>query len=442
MENIAEISASVLASAEGRSAEERALATAIDATPSIQSLLDRHARERPDACALACNSASGDWVRVSWSRLAEDSRRVAAGLRALGIEPGDHVALLLDNRSAYECFVATLGMVRCGAALVPLNTRSTEAELAYALGAADCHWLISGAEAAERVERARAELSGLRRVIGVGGAPEGWADWHEVLEHAPDPAAEAAVGPETIWSILFTSGTTARPKGAVHTHRTATATGAIYASVLGLGPGEILHHAVPFFTSSGAQLLTMMMLWSGCTMVVEPVFDQNRMVQRMAEEETTVVVAVPSQFLFMLDALKARRTDLGRVRLWAYGSAPMPGEVSHALAEICPNTGQRQVYGMTETGGVGTTLAPEFAFSKLSSCGQPMPLCEILVVDETGRTLGPDEVGEICTRSPANMLGYYKESCSFQGTAFLLRIDPLKRLNRRSRAGPGNMDCR
>ena len=118
-------------------------------------------------------------------------------------------------------------------------------------------------------------MPGLRRVIGVGGAPAGWADWHDVLEHAPDPAAEAAVGPETVNAILFTSGTTARPKGAMHTHRTALVAGAVYTEILGLGPGEVLHHGVPFFTSSGAQGLTMMMLWSGCTMVVEPVFDQS-----------------------------------------------------------------------------------------------------------------------------------------------------------------------
>jgi acyl-CoA synthetase (AMP-forming)/AMP-acid ligase II len=113
--------------------EQQALSAAIDATQSIQSLLDCHARERPDACALACCSALGDWVDVSWNRLAEDSRRAAAGLRALGVAPGDHVALLLDNRSAYECFVATLGMMRRGAVLVPLNTRSTAAELATLL---------------------------------------------------------------------------------------------------------------------------------------------------------------------------------------------------------------------------------------------------------------------------------------------------------------------
>ncbi|MGD9615547.1 MAG: class I adenylate-forming enzyme family protein [Alphaproteobacteria bacterium] len=407
MEDTAGATATVSATAYARSAEERALAAAIDATPSIQSLLDRHARERPDACALACNSASGDWLRVSWSRLAEDSRRAAAGLRALGVGPGDHVALLLDNRSAYECFVATLGMLRRGAALVPLNTRSTAAELAYALGAAECRWLIAGVEAAERVESARAEVPSLRQVIGVGGAPSGWADWHQVLEHAPDPAAEVTIGPDTVSAILFTSGTTARPKGAVHSHRTAIATGAIDAAIHGLGPGEVLHYAVPFFTSFGAQGGVMMLLWSGCTVVVEPVFDQARMVQRIVEEGTTVGLGVPSQFLFMLDELRVRRAELGRVRLWVYGGAPMPGEVSRALAEICPQAGERQVYAMTETGITGTTLAPELVVSKPTSCGRPMPLCETKIVDEAGRVLKPDEIGEICLRGPGNMLGYY-----------------------------------
>ena len=396
MENIAE-----------RSAEMRALAAAIDKTPSIQSLLERHARERPDACALACCSA-GDWVDVSWGRLAEDSRCAAAGLRAVGVEPGDHVALLLDNRNAYECFVATLGMMRRGAVLVPLNTRSTTTELGHALKVADCRWLISSVEAIERVEAARVEVPSLRTVIGVGGTQTGWADWGEVLGHTPDATAEAAVGPDTLSGILFTSGTTAGPKGAMHTHRTAVATGAVFTDILSLGPGEVLHHAVPFFTSSGAQALTMMTLWSGCTMVVEPLFDQARMVQRMAEKGTTVGMAVPSQFLFMLDALRERRAELERIRLWVYGSAPMPGEVARTLSEIFPKAGQRQLYGMTETGPIGTTLAPEFALLKPSSCGQPMPLCETMVVDEAGRAVAPDEIGEICIRGPANMLGYYK----------------------------------
>ena len=107
-------------------------------------------------------------------------------------------------------------------------------------------------------------------------------------------------------------------------------------------------------------------------------------------------MAVPSQFLFMLEELRERRAELGRIRLWVYGSAPMPGEVSRALAETFPGTGQQQLYGMTETGVTGTTVAPEFTFSKLTSCGRPMPLCDAKIVDEAGRTLGPDEIGEIC----------------------------------------------
>ena len=116
----------VLATAEGRSAEERALAAAIDATPSIQSLFDRHAWERPGACAPACNSASGGWLRVSWSRLAEDSRRAAAGLRALGVGPGDHVAIVLDNRAPTNaisaCCAAAQRWCRLIRAAQPMNS--------------------------------------------------------------------------------------------------------------------------------------------------------------------------------------------------------------------------------------------------------------------------------------------------------------------------------
>jgi acyl-CoA synthetase (AMP-forming)/AMP-acid ligase II len=391
------------------SARDRALAAAIGATPSLQSLLDAHAERRPDAVALACTSAERGWVRASWARFAEDTRRAAAGFRDLGVAPGDHVAVLLDNRSAYECFVAYLGLLRRGATLVPLNPRGTADELANALEAADCPWLVAAAETAEGVEAARAGAPGLRGVVGIGGVREDWADWRRVLAHAPDASAEAVVTPDTVSGLLFTSGTTARPKAVVHTHRTAVATGAVFAAGLGLGAGDVVHGAVPFFTSSGSQLGTAMLLWAGYTAVVEPAFDAARMVGRMVEEGTTVAIGVPAHFVFMMDTLRARRSELGRVRLWDYGGAPMPGELVHALAELFPDAEQRQNYGMTETGPTGTVLlTPEFTWSKAGSIGLPMPLCETMVVDEAGRPLPPETVGEFCIRSPGNMLGYYR----------------------------------
>jgi acyl-CoA synthetase (AMP-forming)/AMP-acid ligase II len=217
------------------------------------------------------------------------------------------------------------------------------------------------------------------------------------------------VTPDTVSGLLFTSGTTARPKAVVHTHRTAVATGAVFAAGLGLGAGDVVHGAVPFFTSSGSQLGTAMLLWAGYTAVVEPAFDAARMVGRMVEEGTTVAIGVPAHFLFMMDTLRARRSELGRVRLWDYGGAPMPGELVHVLAELFPDAEQRQNYGMTETGPTGTVLTPEFTRSKAGSVGLPMPLCETLVVDEAGRPLPPETVGEFCIRSPGNMLGYYRD---------------------------------
>jgi acyl-CoA synthetase (AMP-forming)/AMP-acid ligase II len=241
---------------------------------------------------------------------------------------------LLDNRSAYECFVAYVGVLRRGGVLVPLNTRSTAEEIAYALEVANCRWLIAGTETAKTVEAVDPGAKSLSGIIGVGGVRNGWLDWRSIATHAPSTAAEVAVGPNTMSGILFTSGTTARAKGAMHTHRTAVATGAVFAEGLGLTAEDALHHAVPFFTSSGAQALFMIMLWSGCTMIIEPVFDATRMVARMVEEKTTAVVAVPAQYIFMLDALRMRRAELGHVRLWDSGGSSMPGEIVRALAEM------------------------------------------------------------------------------------------------------------
>jgi long-chain acyl-CoA synthetase len=151
------------------------------------------------------------------------------------------------------------------------------------------------------------------------------------------------------------------------------------------------------------------MLWAGCTMVVEPVFDAMRMVQRMVDEGTTVAVGAPAHFLFMLEALRNRKAELAHVRLWDYGGAPMPVETIKALAEAFPAADQRQNYGSTETGPGGTILSPEFTFSKAGSVGRPMPLYETMVIDEAGRALPVDEVGQICVRGPGCMIGYYKD---------------------------------
>lgn len=230
--------------AERRSVRDQALAEAISATPSIQFMLDRHAAERPEAVALACSSMEGGWTRASWRSFAQGTRRVAAGLLGLGICRGDHVAILLDNRSAYECFTAYIAALRAGGVVVPLNPRSAVEELAYGLKAAECRWLIAGADTAECVRAASAKVDGLRGTVGVGGAPEGWHAWRSVAESPAELGADVAVTPDATSSILFTSGTTARPKGAVHTHGSAVATGGIVATGLALDSTDVIHHAV------------------------------------------------------------------------------------------------------------------------------------------------------------------------------------------------------
>ncbi len=406
-----------LEAAQRRLVPDDVLARSISATPSIQSMLDRHAAERPEAIALACTSVKDGWIRANWRRFAEGSVRAASGLRRVGISTGDQVAILLDNRSAYECLTAYIAVLRVGGVVVPLNPRSTVEEITHALETADCDWLIAGAETSDRVGAASAQGSRLHGVVGIGGVPDGWHDWRSLAESPANPADEVAGTPDKVSSILFTSGTTARAKGAVHTQGSAVATGGIIATGLALGPKDVFHHAIPFFTSSGTHFTLMPMLWSGCTMVVEPVFEGPRMVERMVEEGTTVALAVPAQFIFMLESLGTRRSELARVRLWNYGGSPMPAEIIDALAEAFPRTHQIQNYGMTETGPTGTMLMPEFTRSKLGSAGQPMPLCQTQIADEAGSRLPADEIGEIWIRSPGRMREYYRNA---EATAAIL----------------------
>ena len=149
--------------------------------------------------------------------------------------------------------------------------------------------------------------------------------------------------------------------------------------------------------------------WVGATLVVEPRFEAKQMLDRIEAEQSTAVIGVPSHYLFMLDELESRPRSIPSVRLWDYGGAAMPKEAIYKIAALFPDAEQRQQYGMTETGPSGTILLPQHTFDHIDTIGQPMPLCHIRVVDQEHRLLKRGETGNIQVKSPANMIGYYKD---------------------------------
>src|SRR5690606_25309331 len=149
-------------------------------------------------------------------------------------------------------------------------------------------------------------------------------------------------------------------------------------------------------------------IWTGATLVVEPKFDAVTMLNRMEEEKSTAMIGVPSHYLFLLDELRKNPRQLASMRMFDYGGAAMPPSAIIELNQLYPHIEQRQQYGLTETGPSGTILTPDHILKKSHSAGRAMPLCEINIVDSQGRPLPPGETGEITVRSPACMIGYYK----------------------------------
>jgi acyl-CoA synthetase (AMP-forming)/AMP-acid ligase II len=383
------------------------LAAALAGASSVNDLVDHWAAAQPGRLAICASSALAGSRRISYEALRSESLAIAAGLAEAGVAAGDRVGILADSRAYSESLLVYFALLRLGAVMIPVNARQVDNEILYTLSFASCVGLVAQPEFVDRIEALKPSVPKLRCLVSMSSrARAGWIGWDRLL--AANPACE--------WpryehgqpaNIIFTSGTTARPKGVMHTHDTALACGAIFSSALSLRNDDVLHHGVPFFTSSGAQLTITAILWVGATMFVEPTFDAAVVLQRMEDEGTTVFLGVPSHYLFMLDELSRTPRKLPTIRVWDYGGSPMPSAAMHELFRLFPRAEHRQQYGMTETGPTGTMLTPDETLRRPDSVGRPMPLCEVKIVDpETGAQLSRGERGEICLRSAGCMIGY------------------------------------
>jgi acyl-CoA synthetase (AMP-forming)/AMP-acid ligase II len=387
------------------------LAAALNASTTVNEMIDRHAELRGGHIAVDMPSVGGGRVRLSFGELHDQILSIASGLLDAGVRAGDHIAILADGDSYLECVLGYLALLRIGAVMVPVNPRFVEEEVLYALQLADCVGMISQQRFKPLVQNICRTHRSLATLITIGSWDSpGWISWSSLL--ATHSHAEFAdVQRDDPANIVFTSGTTGKPKGVLHTHATALATGAIYSRGLGLNQHDVFHHAIPFCTSSGTQFTLMAALWVGAALVAEGAFDARAILGRMSAGGTTIYLGVPSHLLFLLDEIKRQPTlELPCLGLWNYGGAAMPREAIEALRRGFPHTVQRQNYGMTETGPTGTILDPEYIDSRPGSTGRPMPLCEIRIVGDDEASLGPRQVGQILVRSPACMRGYYNNA--------------------------------
>jgi len=393
---------------------------------------DAAARFGESEALVDAHGPGGTTTLLTYDELAEAVADATRAVLANGIERGDRVAIWAPNCA--EWVVAALGAVGAGALLVPLNTRYKGAEAAYILRASGARILFTvqgflgtdyPALLAEAVA-AGAPVPDLERVVVLrtadGAPPSGSSagdqvvDWEVFLtEGSVVPTDIAAGRTASITSgdmsdLVFTSGTTGHPKGAMATHGQTLRTFATWAEVVGLRAGDRYLIVNPFFHTFGYKAGVLACLMTGATMVAEPVFDVDVIIERIATERISVLPGPPTIFQSILDRPDRASFDLSSLRLVVTGAAPVPVELVERLwSELGVET-VLTAYGLTEATGTVTMCRRGDPAAVISgTSGRAIPDVEVRIVDPDGAELARGDAGEIVVRGYNVMHGYFND---------------------------------
>ena len=365
---------------------------------NIGLFLAKRARLEPDKIGLIFEGRE-----ITYRDWNARTNRVANGFAGLGVQPGDRVGLLLMNTPEFlECF---FGLARIGAIVVPLNWRLAPPEIAYNAGDAGISMLVYGPEFVEAVAAIRDKIPA-ETFVAVGG--ETAVSDHSYEKMLSDQSADA---PATTGAdddplvIMYTSGTTGRPKGAVLTHNNLFYDSCSVSFSLDWRMGDRVLVALPLF-HIGALIYTLINIHVGATTVLMKAFDPTGFLRIIEAHRVDAFLAVPAMLNFMMQVPAYEKADLSSVRVALAGAAPVPVPLIQAWGER--GIAVQQVYGLTEVAGGAAILNAERALEKVGSTGLPMFHTDIRVVDENGNDTAPGEMGEILIRGPHVMDEYWR----------------------------------
>ena len=363
---------------------------------SLFAIFERSLAADPDGMALIDPDD-----RLTYAQVAARVERLAANLATYGINARDRVALLLGNGAPFV--IALLACTRLGAIAVPLNVREQQDGLAYMLLQSGSRLLIYEAELAPRLPDLGAlPLPGGR--VGVEGHT-----FDALLGQNPHTDAPPVHRPaeEDVALILYTSGTTGRPKGAMLTHLNVAHSVTSYAVCLGLGRNDRALLVTPANHVIGLVGTLLTTIHAGGSTVLMRTFKARRFLELLAAEQVTIVSMVPAMYHLCLLEPDVPSFDLSSWRIARFGGAPMPEATIARLTALLPNLQLMNAYGATETTAAIAMMPFGHTARRPDSAGKVVPSAEVRIMDETGRELAPGEPGEIWIKGPMVVPGYF-----------------------------------
>lgn len=382
---------------------------AAGAVYNLGQLLCRNASSSgfPDRVAIIDAGPRGG-ERVTYRTLNARAARCANALSALGVKRGDRVFVLLPNR--VETLEVVFGCLKVGAAFTPANFRFATEEIAFLIGDMGADVLVYDSEYADKVRELRAAHPRLRLVEVGEHSVDVAAEYETILANADETEPACATSPDDTCMVLFTAGTTGRPKGVQLTHRStffACLSNGLSAS---LTRDDVYLGAPPMFHAGGLTCFQLYMLMIGGTIVLQTRWGAKEALELIQRYGVTYHFGIATQLKMMVQ-VEGWERSVGSLRAVNGGGEPQPAELKHAFIQqgITYVSG----YGLTETGATGfnwpASSMDDPTLSKASECmGKPPAFVEVRVVDELGNDTEPDAYGEIIIRrEPTGAAGYW-----------------------------------
>lgn len=336
---------------------------------------------------------------MTYAEFYTQAERVAAFFQQKGYQKDDIIALYALNSDLF--LISYFGIQLGGFTAMPVNTKLAAPEVEYIFSNSQAKALIYDVRIEEVIQNTSHQFEDVLTIGGEDTLGQVIADGSLHFEPVRLQAEDTAV-------VMYTSGTTGKPKGVMLTNGNIGSTADIWSEAMGISGGDRMLVSTPLFHCAASHVFVVPVTSKGGSIVIEEAFSPDQTLGMLKSAKPTMFFGVPAMYSILLNRPDIKEAELNTLRLFCYGAAPMPYELVKQLKETFPEVKVQNCYGQTENAPAASSLKDHFALDKIGSVGEVLPQTDIQVVDEFGEPLPAGQVGEIVVKGPQVMKGYLR----------------------------------